>query len=270
VAIDPFSGHRILALDLETTGLSKRVDRIVEFALVGSDAEGNQILIEKLVNPSRLIPREASRVHGITDADVADAGSFAEYAEEIVNSLQDTVVVGHNIVKFDWPFLRHEFARIGIAPPEPKAIIDTLQISRRLKLPGRHTLGALAESHGIDLTNAHRAGADAGASLLLLYTWSKQYPREFGGNLEDLQTWIQNPSRGTSELGPGLADLEPLVGTSGKIRVSEDDLILAFGKHRSMSLRQVSNSDPSYIYWLTSNNGPFGAAVHEVLRAHLE
>jgi DNA polymerase III epsilon subunit-like protein len=117
------------------------------------------------VNPGRTIPWEASRVHGITDADVADAGGFVEHAEEIVNSLQDTVLVGHNIVNFDWPFLRHEFARIGIAPPEPLALIDTLQISRRLKLPGRHTLGALAEGHGIDLTNAHRAGADAGASL---------------------------------------------------------------------------------------------------------
>jgi DNA polymerase-3 subunit epsilon len=250
--------------------LSKRIDRIVEFALVGSDADGNQIMIERLVNPSRTIPREASRVHGITDADVVDAGCFGEHAEEIVSSLQDAVLVGHNIVNFDWPFLRHEFARIGIAPPEPLALIDTLQISRRLKLPGRHTLGALAESHGINLTNAHRAGADAGASLLLLYTWSKQYPREFGCNLEDLQTWIQNPSRGSSELGPGLADLEPLVGTSGKIRVSEDDLILAFGKHRSMSLRWVSNEDPSYIRWLSSDNGPFGESVHEVLRTHLE
>jgi len=270
VSPDPFAGHRTIALDIETTGLSKRSDRIVEFALIGSEADGEQIMIERFVDPGRPIPREAVRVHGISDEEVSGAGSFAEHAEEIAGITDGAVLVGHNIVNFDWPFLRHEFARAGLPPPAPRAIIDTLQLARRLKVPGRHTLGALADGHGIDLENAHRAAADAGACLLLLYIWSKQRPREFGGSLDDLESWIRNPNRRDSELGPGLIDLEPLPRTAGRIRLSDDEFVLDFGKHRTRTLREVQLSDPSYIGWLLSRNGPFTDPVNEILREHLD
>jgi len=270
VATDPFSGHRLVALDLETTGLDRRRDRIVEYAMVGSDADGSEILIERFVDPERPIPMEAARVHGISDNDVRDAGTFQTHAGSIASMLEGAVLVGHNVIRFDWPFLRTEFIRAGVAPPTPLAIIDTLALARRLKVPGRHALGVLAERFGIDLTNAHRAGADAGACLLLLHIWSRKHPREFSRSPVDLESWISNPVSGGSDLGPGLDDLEPVEGSRGKLRWSEGELVLAFGKHRKRTIGEVRESDPSYLRWLLSPNGPFDLDINALLSEHLE
>ncbi|DAC64743.1 TPA: hypothetical protein HA325_06925, partial [Candidatus Thalassarchaeaceae archaeon] len=64
------AGYRVLGFDLETTGLDPRSDRIVQYALIGSDEDGSHINQTSLVNPRRTIPAASSRVHGIVDADV--------------------------------------------------------------------------------------------------------------------------------------------------------------------------------------------------------
>ena len=57
-------GLRVLGFDLETTGFNPREDRVVQFALVGSDSDGSHLNLNSLVNPGRRIPDEASKVHG--------------------------------------------------------------------------------------------------------------------------------------------------------------------------------------------------------------
>ena len=49
-------GMRVLGLDLETTGFMPRSDRIVEFALVGSDSDGSRVYLQSVVNPGVKIP----------------------------------------------------------------------------------------------------------------------------------------------------------------------------------------------------------------------
>ena len=143
MAEDPFDGFRVLAFDLETTGLDVRRDRIVQYALVGSDVEGDLISVNKIVNPTCKIPIEASSVHGIYDEDVKGKDTFAKHAEDIHDLLNDSIVIGHNIQRYDWPLLSAEFARIGRLVPKPHAMIDTLRLAKRLKIPGRHDLGTL-------------------------------------------------------------------------------------------------------------------------------
>ena len=94
---------------------------------------------------------------------------FSEIADKIAELVEGSVLIGHNVRQFDLPMLRNEFFRIGALPPEPKAVLDTLEIVRRLKLPRPHRLGAQCSRHGISLENAHTASADAAASLLLLW-----------------------------------------------------------------------------------------------------
>ena len=72
------TGYRVLGFDLETTGLNPRSDRIVQYALIGSDVDGSHINQTALVNPRRSIPPESSRVHGITDEDVKGESEFSE------------------------------------------------------------------------------------------------------------------------------------------------------------------------------------------------
>ena len=67
MAQDLLSGERVLAFDLETTGISTNSDRIVQLALIGVDADEQPIHFETLVNPRIPIPYGATNVHGIYD-----------------------------------------------------------------------------------------------------------------------------------------------------------------------------------------------------------
>src|SRR4051812_34153162 len=87
--------------DCETTGTDPDVDQIVSLAIVRLDGDGVEVVRNLwLVRPSRAIPAEATAVHGIGDADVADAPTFAEVAGDVLALLDGAVFVGHN-AEFD-------------------------------------------------------------------------------------------------------------------------------------------------------------------------
>ena len=179
-------GYRVLGFDLETTGFDHRKDRIVQYALVGSDSDGSHINLQSLVNPRVKIPPETTRVHGITNEDVRGMGDFSEHANEIHSMVENSIIVGHNVIQFDWRFLEVECVRAGMEAPVPRGIIDTLVLARRLKIPGRHTLGHLCARFGIEMTRSHQADADAGATLLLLWRLMQTYPNKFPGTIDEL------------------------------------------------------------------------------------
>ncbi len=113
-----------------------------------------------LVRPPRPITWQARRVHGITDADVADAATVEDLRDDLVAQLTGTVIVGHN-VGIDLGVLRR-----SLPGWEPDSTIDTLRLARRLlpELPS-HKLGALVDHLGLTGVlaphgAAHRAGYD--------------------------------------------------------------------------------------------------------------
>ena len=140
MAPDVFDGERVLAFDLETTGVSTQYDRIVQLALIGANAEGEAIHYEELVNPRRPIPAGASRVHGIYDHDVRSKGGFSTVADAVAELIEGAIIVGHNVRKFDMAMLEGEYLRLGKRAPKPKAIMDTYELVRRLKIGRPHGL----------------------------------------------------------------------------------------------------------------------------------
>ena len=180
------TGYRVLGFDLETTGFDHRKDRIVQYALVGSDADGSHINLQSLVDPRVKIPPETTRVHGITNDDVRGMGEFSQHASEIGSMVDDSIIVGHNVLQFDWRFLEVECMRAGVEAPIPRGIIDTLVLARKLRIPGRHTLGHLCSRFGIEMSRSHQADADAGATLLLLWRMMQAYPNKFSDSIENL------------------------------------------------------------------------------------
>jgi len=186
------AGYRVLGFDLETTGFDHRKDRIVQFALVGSDTDGSHINLQSLVDPRVKIPPETTRVHGITNDDVRGMGDFSQHANEISSMIEDSIIVGHNVLQFDWRFLEVECVRSGMEAPVPRGIIDTLVLARRLRIPGRHTLGHLCARFGIEMTRSHQADADAGATLLLLWRMMQAYPDKFSGSIDDVLDSFSN------------------------------------------------------------------------------
>ena len=264
--VDVLEGHRVLAFDLETTGISTNNDRIVQVALIGADADGNPIHHDILVNPQRPIPRDASRVHGIYDQDVRSKPVFKECANELAELMEGAVIVGHNARKFDMPLLQNEFYRCGISPPKPLVVLDTLEAARRLKIPRPHNLGAQCARHGIDLSNAHDAAADAAACLLLLWKVMRDHPSSFRRSLQEIEEWLISGEvrKDESDLGRALTDLESL-DKNGRIRIDEGAYILAFGRHRGKDLQSIEREDPRYVDWLISANGIEDDAAREIL-----
>src|SRR5690554_2122410 len=97
----PFELERPLAFfDIESTGLSIRNDRIIELALIQIHPSGDVMERVRRFNPGIPIPPEATAVHGITDADVADEPPFARRARALANLLDDADLAGFNIRRY--------------------------------------------------------------------------------------------------------------------------------------------------------------------------
>ncbi len=184
--------------------------------------------------------------------------------------MEGAVIVGHNIERFDWPFLRAEFLRAGQPMPKPLVILDTLLIARKLKIPPSHKLGMLCQKFGIALENAHTAGADAAATLLLLHKMMAAHPQHFRRAVEDIPDWASSSTRTDKEsdgLGPNIDDLEPVSGSHGWLRISDSEIIIGRGRNRGRTIAEIERLDESYLTWLSSSAGPLEAEAIAVLHS---
>jgi DNA polymerase III epsilon subunit family exonuclease len=155
-------------VDVETTGTSVEADEIVSLAVLRLDADGGELdRFASLVRPAGPIPAEATAVHGIDDASVRGAPTFAELAPELLALLEGAVFVAHN-ADFDLPLVQHAFARAG-ARYLPSGVACTLDAFRLLEPTERsHRLESVCERHGVELDDAHDARDDALATVELL------------------------------------------------------------------------------------------------------
>lgn len=184
----------IALIDTETTGRDSSNDRIVEIGVVMGYKGEVTGRFSKLINPGRPIPPEVSAVHGIKDADVADAPSFAEIAGELLAFLGSAIPAAYNAA-FDRGFVLAELERAQVRPDAPPPAmrrevdwIDPLAFARELyKQEESRALGDMAARLGIELTRAHRATDDAEAALKILYTFAKdpRVPRAYGGLIQE-------------------------------------------------------------------------------------
>jgi DNA polymerase-3 subunit epsilon/ATP-dependent DNA helicase DinG len=152
-----------VALDLETTGLNANKDTIIEIGAVRY--QGDQILdrFSTLVNPQRPIPLFIQQLTGITNRDVANAPTLEKILPELLAFVDRDVfgLVAHNAA-FDIGFLRAAGANFH------RPVFDTFELATIL-MPGipSYSLGELASTVGITLTDAHRAPDDALATARL-------------------------------------------------------------------------------------------------------
>lgn len=163
---DALAGKRIIALDLETTGLSPARDRVVEMAAVAWQ-DGTEVgHFQRLVNPERVIPPQVIRVHGITDLMVRDMPRICDILPDFLEFLRGDVLVAHN-ASFDLNFIDAECARCGLSRPAVP-VADTRDLARaRFPQCPNYRLETLKQALGISGTVAHRALADARDCLAL-------------------------------------------------------------------------------------------------------
>lgn len=158
-----FFPRGLIALDLETTGLSPLVDQIIEIAALKITPDGPS-LFETLVNPGIPIPEETIIFHQITDEMIKNSPKLGEVLPELHSFLGDLPIVAHN-AKFDLGFIvmalqRHSFSL------SPADIFCSCKLARHTHNNAQnHKLKTLVTELAIPLVNHHRALDDAFACL---------------------------------------------------------------------------------------------------------
>ncbi len=191
-------GRTLFAVDTETTGLSPADGaRLVEVARVtitnGALGEG----WSSLMNPGVRIPADATRVHGITDAMVANEPKAPEVGRVLREALADTPLVFHN-APFDLPFLQQLF-REACVPALMNPVIDTLGLARGLFSTGGNALGALTTKLGLQSEAAHRALGDTRMTARLFLALAERWERDKGiRSLEELAAVSVDVMRATA------------------------------------------------------------------------
>lgn len=150
-------------IDIESNGAAFRKENIIEIAIYRYD--GHEIVDQfiSLVNPQSEITPFVQKLTKITPKMVKTAPKFHEIAKRVVEITSSTTLVGHNI-EFDYRMLRQEFKRLGY--DFKINTLDTIPLAKKL-IPEEpsYSLGKLVKSLGIPLTEHHRAGGDARATL---------------------------------------------------------------------------------------------------------
>ncbi len=233
----------LVFVDLETTGVSLSVDRIIEIGMIKVRAQGDRDVMVRRVNPGMPIPPESTQFHGITDADVADCPPFAQIAADVMAFIGDADLAGFNVVRFDLPVLRRELALAGhTLNLIGRAVVDP-QIIYHRKVP-RDLAAAYRLYCGKELANSHTAHADVDACLEVLdaqlgvYADLPRTPRE----LADLFT-------------PRLVDT---VDPEGRFVWEGREAVFAFGPDgvRGRPLREVAAKDHAFLKWILRKDFP--------------
>ena len=202
------SGSRLVAVDTETTGFDPAArHELVEVACVTiTDGEPGGIW-SSLVRPSRPIPADAVRVHGITDAMVAGAPAPADVAAELRRACGAAPLVFHN-APFDLPFLAVLLRAGGLAPLD-NSVIDTLGLARGILSSSENSLSALARRLELPPETAHRAAGDARTTARLFVKLAALWEGKVGSIAElaaASQDVLRRTRRGPDRLTPARVD----------------------------------------------------------------
>jgi len=237
----------IAFIDLETTGINVSSDRIVEISVLKINPNGIEEWMISRINPEMPIPPKSTDIHGITDADVANAPKFREIAKNLATFLEGSDLAGFNAIKFDIPVLAEEFLRVNIDFSFLKRKYVDVQVIFHKK--EQRTLTAAYKFYcGRELENAHSSKADTQATYEVLQAQLDMY--------EDLENDVEK-----------LADFSSynnLVDFAGRIIYDENGVeVFNFGKHKGKAVEEVFRDDPSYYSWMM--NGDFPLYTKKIL-----
>lgn len=153
-----------VSIDLETTGLNPKTDKIIEIGAVKVLDGKKTETFSTLVNPGRRLEQRIVELTGIRDEELEHAPYIEEILPQTISFLEDLPLLGHSVL-FDFSFLKK--AAVNQKADFEKQAVDTLKISRKYLADLEHrSLDYLCEYYKIP-HQAHRALADAEATAAL-------------------------------------------------------------------------------------------------------
>ena len=263
----------LVFFDLETTGTDVATDRIIEMAFIKVMPDGQwQVRPDQsqgqgrmLINPEMPIPPESTAIHGIGDADVKDAPTFASLSARLFRWLEGCDLAGFNSNRFDVPLLAEEFLRCNIAfKVTDRHLVDVQNIFHKME---QRTLRAALKFYcDEELADAHEALPDIEATLKVFAEQLRRYKDH---------TILDSKGETVGPLPQNVPDIAEF-GSRGRnvdlagrfVLDDEDKVIFNFGKYRGVRLMEVLERDPGYYGWMM--NGDFPRYTKLVLKEAMD
>jgi DNA polymerase-3 subunit epsilon len=200
----PWREVTFCVIDLETTGLDPNTDEIIAFAAV-TVAEGKVRLGDaryELIRPTRMPDADTIRIHGLREADLADAPSLSERLDVLLEALTGRAVVAH-VAAIERDFLGAALSSFGLNFSNP--IVDTAALDHELRRlrrdpPGRDPIGLsdVARRLGLPVHRPHHADGDAlttAQAFIALATHLEGFRAQTLGSLENISPRTPRPGR---------------------------------------------------------------------------
>jgi DNA polymerase III subunit epsilon len=222
--------------DLETTGTTVGLDRIVEIGVLKVTPHGEELELQTRINPGIRIPREATAVHGISDKDVEGKPTFDKVAPRVARFLEGCDFAGYNVLHFDLPILQAEFRRVDV-PLDMKGreVIDAMSIYFQ-KEP-RDLKAALRFYCGTEHANEHSAFADACACRNVLQGQIRMYA-DLPNTPEELSAVLMERTS------------EKTLDSGGWFETRHGQPAFARGRHQGILIQEVAQAAPDYLEWM--------------------
>lgn len=171
-------------LDLETTGLSAKTEKITEIGIM--KIQNGEVVDEfcEFINPEKPIPKRVQEVTNITDEMVANSPTIDVLFPKVLDFIKDSVLVAHN-ASFDIGFLKNVAKNLGYE--FDYTYVDTLPLARKLYPElKKHKLGKIAEHLKIKVEVAHRALDDVDTTVKILKEMMKTLKERGAKKVSDI------------------------------------------------------------------------------------
>ena len=239
--------------DLEATGTSIGVDRIVEISVIKLNVDGSEEVKTWRINPEMPIPIESSLIHGIYDEHIKDEAIFRAVAKDVAEFIGESDLAGFNSNKFDIPMLMEEFLRSGVDfDLDNRYFVDVQNIFHQME---QRTLKAAYQFYcKKDIENAHSAEADTRATMeVLLAQIDKYKDTQWEDKKGNKSVPVVNDVEGLHKF----TNLSRPVDFAGRMVYNEQgDETFNFGKHKGKKVEDVFNIEPSYYSWMMQGDFP--------------
>lgn len=224
--------YPIAILDLETTGVSKKDDRIVEICVIKMTSPTEREVKRMFINPEMPIPAHATEVHGIRDEDVKDANTFKQISKALLAFIQGCDILGYNSISFDIPMLYYEFRRADLVWDYSTVhFMDACVIFKRKE---ERTLTAAVKFYlNKDHEGAHGAQADCEATIEVMDKQLQVYEDLSGKDNKELALY--------SNYDREILDLDGCFTKN-----DEGVIIFNFGKHKGKEAKTMR----PYLEWM--------------------
>lgn len=243
----------LIVPDIETTGLNKETDYIIQFAAIKVDRQTGNIFdsINLYIKPtgSYNITIQAYLKHHIKPQDLEDKPTFAEVADDIRDFFEGCDILTYNGNNFDLPFIKNEFKRIGqdIDFMQYNCYDAFLEEKRRngnnLESTFKRYTGKTMAEDGL---TAHDALSDVKATYKIFLEQQK-----------------------VQEYGPEKRITEDNVIIMGNFNGKEQP-VFNIGKYKELPISYVSTVDQNYLLWCVSDKASFMDSTKNYIKNYIK